>query len=155
LLEQIPGEDPPDPANFPGCIDVDPLVADAAGADGIPGTIDDDVRLSNVSPCIDAGDNARIPAWVAADLDDHGRRFDDPQTPDSGAGSPPIVDMGAYEFGSSPVVGDLAPPFGTINVADLFVLLSNWGTNGPGADLAPPTNIVDVADLFVLLANWG
>jgi hypothetical protein len=51
--------------------------------------------------------------------------------------------------------GDLAPPFGTVDVADLFLLLSNWNTDGAGADLAPPANIVNVADLFVLLANWG
>lgn len=51
--------------------------------------------------------------------------------------------------------GDLAAPFGVIDVFDLFVLLSNWGTNGPGADLAQPYNVVDVFDLFVLLANWS
>lgn len=42
-----------------------------------------------------------------------------------------------------------------IDVADLFMLLSAFGTDGPGADLAAPMNIVDVADLFQLLANWG
>lgn len=44
---------------------------------------------------------------------------------------------------------------GVVNVFDLFVLLSNWNMNGPGAALAPPNNIVDVFDLFELLANWG
>lgn len=44
---------------------------------------------------------------------------------------------------------------GVVNVSDLFALLANWNTNGPGADLAAPTNVVDVADLFALLAAWG
>lgn len=42
-----------------------------------------------------------------------------------------------------------------VDVFDLFILLSNWGTNGAGADLADDTNIVDVFDLFVLLSAWG
>lgn len=46
-------------------------------------------------------------------------------------------------------------PDGQVNVFDLFVLLSNWNMNGPGADLAPPTNTVDVFDLFVMLGAWG
>lgn len=53
------------------------------------------------------------------------------------------------------IAGDLAEPFGSVDVFDLFVLLSNWGTNGPGADLADATDVVDVFDLFVLLGNWG
>lgn len=47
------------------------------------------------------------------------------------------------------------PPDGVIDVFDLFLLLSNWNTNGPGAGIAPPTNIVDVFDLFALLGDWG
>lgn len=46
-------------------------------------------------------------------------------------------------------------PDGTVNVFDLFVLLSNWNTSGPGAELADATNLVDVFDLFVLLGAWG
>ena len=55
--------------------------------------------------------------------------------------------------------GDIANPQtayaeGIVNVYDLFNLLSNWDTDGPGAALASPTNIVDCNDLFVLLAHW-
>lgn len=46
-------------------------------------------------------------------------------------------------------------PDGVVDVFDLFVVLSNWNTNGPGADLAPDNSIVDVFDLFVLLDAWG
>lgn len=43
----------------------------------------------------------------------------------------------------------------TVDVADLFKLLSAFGTEGAGANLAAPTDVVDVNDLFVLLAAWG
>ena len=59
------------------------------------------------------------------------------------------------ELGPIAIPGDLAKPFGVVDVFDLFVLLDNWGTDGPGADLAPPLDVVDVFDLFVLLDNWG
>lgn len=50
---------------------------------------------------------------------------------------------------------DLAGNDGLVNVSDLFALLANWNTAGPGADLAPPNNIVNTGDLFTLLAAWG
>lgn len=47
-------------------------------------------------------------------------------------------------------------PDGDVNVFDLLELLSNWGTNGPGANIAdPPNNVVDVFDLIALLEAWG
>lgn len=53
------------------------------------------------------------------------------------------------------LTGNTNKPDGQVNVSDLFYLLANWNTNGPGADLAPPINIVNVSDLFALLAAWG
>ncbi|UCC29866.1 MAG: S8 family serine peptidase, partial [Phycisphaerales bacterium] len=87
-----------------GCIDIDPLFVDPDGPDDIPGTDDDDVRLSAGSPCIDAGDNAFVDA-CSLDADGHQRRWDDPGTADTGAGVAPIVDMGPYEYGS-PIAAD-------------------------------------------------
>lgn len=46
-------------------------------------------------------------------------------------------------------------PDGQINVFDLFVLLTNWNQNGPGADLAEEFDVVDVFDLFLMLSEWG
>ena len=48
-----------------GNISDDPLFANEVGDDGLPGTVDDNLRLSDGSPCIDAGDNG------ASTLPDH------------------------------------------------------------------------------------
>ncbi len=98
-----------------GNIASDPLFRDDDGPDNISGTIDDDLRLANGSPCIDAGDNTAVPSDTA-DLDNDGNtaeptpydagnngRFREFWTvPDTGladSANPtlPIVDMGAYE----------------------------------------------------------
>jgi hypothetical protein len=57
-----------------------------------------DYRLGPDSPAIDAGDNGSVPAGILVDLDGEPRRVDDPPTPDTGAGVPPLVDVGAFEF---------------------------------------------------------
>ena len=84
-------------------IDDNPLFMDADGPDNIPGTEDDNLRLLPGSPCIDAGDNSAVPAGVTTDLDGNPRFVDDLATTDTGNGTPPIVDMGAYE---GPIVID-------------------------------------------------
>ena len=67
-------------------IDANPIFVDADGADDIPGTLDDDLRLLPGSPAINAGDNNALPAGITTDL----------------AGQPRIVnstiDRGAYEL---------------------------------------------------------
>jgi hypothetical protein len=85
-----------------GIIDADPVFARLPdpGTDGIWGTDDDDLgdlRQGRTSPCIDAGDNAMVPLPVETDLQGSPRFIDDPLTPDTGLGSPPQVDLGAYE----------------------------------------------------------
>ncbi len=57
-----------------------------------------DYHLQPGSPLIDAGDNSAVPQNTLFDLDGNDRFVDDPDTPDTGRGEPPIVDMGAYEF---------------------------------------------------------
>jgi hypothetical protein len=105
-----------DPNGTDDNISADPLLVPLpdAGLDGEWGTPDDifgDLQPLSGSPCIDAGDNAGVPADTI-DLDDDGdttepvpfdlagssRFADDPLTPDTGAGTPPIVDVGAYEY---------------------------------------------------------
>ena len=75
----------------------DPLFQDADGDDDVVGTEGDNLRLSTCSPCIDAADNSAVPAGVTTDLDGNPRFVDDPGISDTGNGTPPIVDMGAYE----------------------------------------------------------
>jgi hypothetical protein len=57
----------------------------------------DDFRLQLHSPAVDAGDNNRVPNGVTTDLAGGPRFVDVPAVPDTGAGSRPIVDIGAYE----------------------------------------------------------
>jgi hypothetical protein len=64
------------------------LFVDADGADNIPGTDDDNLRLLPWSPCIDAGDNMLawdMFVWDVNDLDGRPRIING------------TVDMGAYE----------------------------------------------------------
>ncbi len=71
-----------------GMLYVDPLFVNAAGGN---------LRLRPTSPAIDAGNNAAVPPGVTTDLDGRPRFIDIPTVPDTGYGTPPIVDMGAYE----------------------------------------------------------
>ena len=85
-----------------GNIAVNPFFVHPLGGDGMVGTDDDNLRLLPGSPCIDAADNFSVPVDIVADRDGNDRFYDDPNTPDTGQGTPPIVDMGAYEFGAGP-----------------------------------------------------
>jgi hypothetical protein len=85
-----------------GNLNADPVFTrtPSAGTDGKWGTSDDDygdLRLQPTSPCIDAGSNAAIPTGVTTDLAGGPRFMDVLTTPDTGSGTAPIVDMGAYE----------------------------------------------------------
>jgi hypothetical protein len=96
-------------------LDRDPGFRSPAGADGVAGTADDDLRLRTGSACIDAGNNTAVPAdtddldldedqaeRIPLDLDGRSRFADDPDTPNTGTPDSPgyrlIVDLGAYEF---------------------------------------------------------
>ena len=95
-------------AGWPGTgnIQTDPVFVDPDGEDDIPGTDDDDFRLGSGSSCIDSGSNYALPPEVDEDLDGNPRFVDDPETPDSGQGEPPIVDMGCYEAQAA-IPGDI------------------------------------------------
>ncbi|MFI4897352.1 MAG: GC-type dockerin domain-anchored protein [Phycisphaerales bacterium JB059] len=131
---------------YPGAMDADPQFANAAG---------DDYRLSATSPGIDAGDNAAVLGTL--DLDGNVRRFDDPATPDTGMGTAPIVDLGAYEFGAGPggcSSADLAEPFGTLDFSDVSAFLTALATMSSEADLAEPFGTFDFSDVVAFLSAF-
>lgn len=93
---------------------LDPLFMDPNGPDNDPNTWEDnDYRLAAGSSCIDAGKNAAVPPGITTDLDGLLRFISDLATLDcqyvpGTCGSPPIVDMGAYEYQAPPLLlGDL------------------------------------------------
>ncbi|UCG58894.1 MAG: PASTA domain-containing protein, partial [Phycisphaerales bacterium] len=88
------------------------------------------LRLSAGSPCIDAGANNMGLIGITTDLDGNPRFVDDPATPDTGPGTPPIVDIGAYEFQPPP------PPM--VEVPDVV-----------GRTLAEANSLISAADLTV------
>ena len=142
-----PGEDPLDPENLPGCIDLDPMwIAPGPGGD---------FRLSPGSPSIDAADNTFLPVNVTTDLAGNPRFLDDPGTADTGVGSAPIADMGAYEFmpAAPDCPGDINGD-GVIDTADLGLLIGGFGTGDAAADLNSD-GIVDTADLGILIGVFG
>jgi hypothetical protein len=132
-------------------IDTNPLFIDPNGPDNILGTADDDLQLLANSPCIDAGDNTRVPS-DATDLDEDantgervpldlggGTRFvNDLAKSDTGVPDlpdyPDIVDIGAYEFG---ICGGPGRPYPQgdvnhdceINFFDIAVVADNWLTS--------------------------
>jgi hypothetical protein len=123
-----------------GNIGEDPQFVDPVGADAVPGSADDDLRLLPGSPAIDAGRDDAVPADVTGDLD----------------GAPRIagaaVDMGAYEATSCPADIDGS---GAIDLGDLLGVLGAWGPcDGCGADI-DGDQIVGLADLLAILGAWG
>ena len=71
-----------------GNVNANPLFVNPSGGDW---------QVSSGSPAIDAGNNAGVPGGATTDLAGRPRFFDDPGKADTGAGTAPIVDMGAYE----------------------------------------------------------
>ncbi|HNQ23015.1 MAG TPA: hypothetical protein PKK06_07970 [Phycisphaerae bacterium] len=96
----------------------DPLLVDLDGLDNLPGTLDDDLRLSAGSSGINTGDPTFVPDVEDRDLDGHARLL---------CGR---VDMGACEFG----IGDYSCDQ-TVDLAD-FAGLQNCFTGTTGGPYA-------------------
>jgi hypothetical protein len=85
------------------------------------------------------------------DLDGNPRFVDDPFAEDAGPGTPPVVDIGAYEY-QADCLGDLDGDR-AVDLPDLLILLTGYGTDDSG-DLNCD-GLTNQADLGALLANWG
>jgi predicted outer membrane repeat protein len=100
-----------------GNLDADPQFADPDGPDGTLGTEDDDLRLEGpgsgggASPAIDAGDNSALSASV--DRAGNPRKQDVSGVSDTGDGTAPIIDIGAYESSGAALPVELAGFEGT------------------------------------------
>jgi hypothetical protein len=145
----------PDPHGNTGA---NPKFIDRLGPDGIPGTIDDDLRLGSGSPCIDSGSNGLAAVDSEPDLSGLPRFHDDPMTRDRGDHT--RVDRGVYEFQG---VSSPAPCWADItldervDISDLVAMLRWFGAEVPvrfGPDLVAD-GVVDTRDLVKLLAGFG
>ncbi len=128
-----------------GNTSVDPLFVNQATGD---------LHLQITSAAIDAGSNAMIPTGVTTDRDGNARQVDIATVADTGSGTAPIVDRGAYEVQPPPpppCPADLTND-GAVDGLDMTDLLSNWGT--PGADVNND-GFTDGIDLSAVLAAWG
>jgi hypothetical protein len=96
-----------------GNIDADPCFVDIdnpAGLDGIFGTLDDGLRLTIDSNCIDAADGN---AALSTDILGRGH-YDVSGVDNTGTGNPNFVDIGAYEY--------LPPlPSSVVHFSDLLI----------------------------------
>ncbi len=94
-----------------GNISLDPRFLNFNGPDGVLGSLDDDFRLLDDSPCIDAGNSDSdidtgepgVQPLPAVDLIGMPRVVDDPLVPDTGMGADGVVDIGPLE-GAVPAV---------------------------------------------------
>jgi hypothetical protein len=127
-----------------GNLNVDPLFVDPAGGD---------CHLSPGSPCIDGGDNTSVTPDafdvdgdgdvaepLPLDLDAYARFVDDPDTADTGQGTPPLVDMGACEFQGS-LLGDLDADLDVDG--DDFAIFADC-MSGPDVDCASECELADL-----------
>ena len=125
-FSDVQGGLPAGAINGGGNIDSDPLFADADGADNMIGSEDDDLNLLPGSLCIDSG--RFIDFNSILDFDGNDRSVDDPATLNTGTGTLPFLDMGAYEFQPPPcnnLPGDINCD-GIVNLLDWVILAAHW-----------------------------
>ena len=142
-----------------GNIDADPQFNNAAGAD---------YSLASTSPSIDAGDNTAV--TVSVDFAGDSRFSDVASVPDTGNGSAPIVDMGAFEVqggtggcNAADISSPANPgvPDGLLSGADFFEFLNRFAAGDLSIDFSSPANpgvpdgLLSGADFFEFLTLFG
>ena len=152
-------------APFQFIVDADPLFESPHVA-GTPVTLSESYVPMAGSPAIDAGDTNRV-RFDEFDLDrdgdtaelipfDAGRQpriVDDAATADTGAGGPPVVDIGALERSASPLCPADFNQDGGVDGADVDAFFAAWENGLPEAD----TNLdggVDGSDIDTFFVAW-
>jgi len=158
-----------------GMTAADPLFVDPDGPDNIPGTDDDNLRLRHGSPCIDAGDNTILPPditdldadgdtaeAIALDIEGYWRVMDLLAAPDIGMGTPPLVDMGAYEYGPQSVAPADFDADGDVDLTDFgtFQVCFNGPNRSPASTACKPVDMdydgdVDLGDFSAFQACFN
>ncbi|MCA9291713.1 MAG: right-handed parallel beta-helix repeat-containing protein, partial [Phycisphaerales bacterium] len=146
-----------DATNF----DEDPAFLNLPGTDGVVGTVDDDLRLTDCSPLIEKGSIVALPLDLAdldedfdtterysIDITNGARIINDP----SHAGV--SVDVGPLEHPGSPLPDPDLNDDGIVGPPDLAILLSAWDTDGCHPADLNGDGTVGPADLALLLAAW-
>ncbi|MCA9292512.1 MAG: hypothetical protein KDA20_01720 [Phycisphaerales bacterium] len=157
ILTPEPGQDPIDPALYPGCFQDDPLFVTNGVVSNLGQlTTYGDYHLQAGSLAIDAADNA-LAGGLQYDFEGMTRFVDDPATVDTGVGPGPIMDMGAFEVQAPAGCAGDANGDLIVDLGDLSVVLFNFGTSvapGTSGDI-DGSGIVDLADLSIVLFNFG
>jgi dockerin type I repeat protein len=115
-----------------------------------------DYSLQEGSPCIDSG-SPQYGTFAHPSVLAHGDFNGRVRIWDGDGDGQPVVDMGAFEFGTPPFVGDLDFDDG-VDGLDLFVAQSQWQTITPSAPVLGDQNgdnRFDARDLLIVLHAWG
>jgi hypothetical protein len=132
-----------------GNLNSDPLFVSAIDAASAP-TSSGDYRLQVTSPAIDAGDNSVVS--VTTDLAGNPRRSDLPSVANTGSGSVPIVDMGAYERQTN-LSPTLDQPADLSILEDASVQTINLSGIGAGANESQTLSISAASSNPALIPN--
>ncbi len=125
-------------------------------ADVLLGNLGTTLRLTRCSPVTDAGHSLSVPAQLTKDLADLDRIVDNFAVADTGAGGPPVVDMGAFEFDAGGCLADIAPEGGDdeVSITDVVFVVSSFGELGGPADVNCD-GMVSVHDVVVVMSAYG
>lgn len=115
-----------------GNISAVPTFEDPNGADDIAGTVDDDYSLASSSTGIDAGNNNALPAGLSVDYAGMPRRVNMLHVADTGAGTAPVVDMGAFEVQAPELIVTKSVTPETLNEGQTAAFTIQVTNNGSG-----------------------
>jgi len=136
--------------NSPGqnYIGLSPGTGDISLEPGFVDGISGDFHLTPSSPCLDAGSNSAVPAWLTTDFENNPRIIDG-----NGDGNA-VVDMGAFEFISmtTGLLGDINKDE-KIDISDVILVLRIALQLDPEADCSDINNdgVVDISDVILTL----